>query len=261
MMCLLCGALSITALAEETEEPTEWKYFADRDNCYYFLGEDVAFDGEYESVKAEYDVWMFVDEQNEEMSLVTEKGLKKEKIVFYFRGNERVGLPENAETIDWHFFVEGRWADEQLKKITDPEAFVRDGMEKLKNAKTAYLSSPYFLLGAWYDLNHDGIYQEIGIDYNGDLVGDFFAAGIGKYGDVNSDGSVNAKDLLSLRRVLAGMAVDAFSPLGADLDGDGEVTMKDLLLLRQMVLGTVSSEDLPNENRSTSAAEKRWNLG
>ena len=61
---------------------------------------------------------------------------------------------------------------------------------------------------------------------------------VGDTGDVNGDGGVNMKDILLLRRALAG---DVEPMPGqsrrADVDGDGNVTMKDVLMLRKIIAG------------------------
>ncbi len=56
-------------------------------------------------------------------------------------------------------------------------------------------------------------------------------------GDVDGDGAVNMKDVLMLRKVLAG--VETASGEFADVDGDGNVNMKDILLLRKIIAGAV----------------------
>lgn len=281
VICLLCSVFTCAAVAEE--EKAEVAYFADYSCAYDYMSKDVAFAGEYEAVKAEFNVWRFVDEQGEEMVLVAAAGQKKEEIAFRYRGNKRVGLPDNAETIDWTYFCTGRFSDEVLNKIGNipeeirnnpniskghydemyaqyesAEAFVRNRISR--ETDVAHLTSPYYLLGGWYDLNHDGIFQEIGIDFDGDLIGDLFVNGVGTRGDVNGDNGVDMKDVLSLRKVLAGMGVAAFAPLSADLDSDADITMKDLLMLRQLVVGTITASDLPNMI-SKATAEKRWNFG
>ena len=97
MICLLCTAFAATVSAEEQDKPA---YFADKNCAYDYISPDVAFAGEYEAVKEEYNVWLFTDEQNEEMVLVTKAGLNKEEISFRYRGTPRVGLPDNAVAIE-----------------------------------------------------------------------------------------------------------------------------------------------------------------
>jgi hypothetical protein len=59
------------------------------------------------------------------------------------------------------------------------------------------------------------------------------------HGDVNGDGKIDIKDLLFLRRYLAGLE-PSINPLVADIqpaEGDGKVDFKDLLLLRRYLAG------------------------
>ncbi len=57
-------------------------------------------------------------------------------------------------------------------------------------------------------------------------------------GDANGDGSVNMKDILLLRRILAGAAEPTPEEAArADVNGDGSFNMKDILLLRRIVAG------------------------
>ena len=57
------------------------------------------------------------------------------------------------------------------------------------------------------------------------------------YGDVNADGDINMKDVLLIRRIIAGQKpTDVFvDEAAADANADGDVNMKDVLLLRQYV--------------------------
>ena len=59
------------------------------------------------------------------------------------------------------------------------------------------------------------------------------------YGDANGDGSVNAKDVLVLRRSIAGLECDIDEEL-ADVNGDGEVSMADVLLVRKSLAGLIT---------------------
>ena len=57
-------------------------------------------------------------------------------------------------------------------------------------------------------------------------------------GDVNGDGSVDMKDVLKLRKVIAGSeTLTKELEALADVDGDGNVNMKDVLLLRKILAG------------------------
>ena len=62
------------------------------------------------------------------------------------------------------------------------------------------------------------------------------------YGDANTDGTVNMKDVLVLRKYLANLDV-TFSQEAADATQDGEVNMKDVLAIRKFVAGLA---DLPD---------------
>ena len=54
-------------------------------------------------------------------------------------------------------------------------------------------------------------------------------------GDVNSDGTVNSKDLVAVISVMSGTA--KAENLKADVNGDGKVSILDLVLLKSRLLG------------------------
>ena len=56
------------------------------------------------------------------------------------------------------------------------------------------------------------------------------------YGDVNSDGKINMKDVLVLRKYIAGVDVEINSE-NADCAYDGKINMKDVLILRKHIAG------------------------
>ncbi len=56
------------------------------------------------------------------------------------------------------------------------------------------------------------------------------------YGDANGDNEINMKDVLTLRKYLAGMEVEINMTL-ADANGDDEINMKDVLALRKYLAG------------------------
>ena len=57
-------------------------------------------------------------------------------------------------------------------------------------------------------------------------------------GDVNGDGDVNLKDILILRRYVAGIiSIDDAMKLRADVNGDSDIDFKDILKLRRTVAG------------------------
>ena len=63
------------------------------------------------------------------------------------------------------------------------------------------------------------------------------------YGDANDDCEVNMKDILVMRKFLAGMG-EYIDMKTADANGDGEVNMKDVLLVRKFIANIVGEEAL-----------------
>ena len=59
-------------------------------------------------------------------------------------------------------------------------------------------------------------------------------------GDANDDGAVNMKDVLLMRKYLAGLDVE-YNAENADCNGDGDVNMKDVLMLRKYLAGLVET--------------------
>ena len=60
-------------------------------------------------------------------------------------------------------------------------------------------------------------------------------------GDVNNDSIISMKDILMLRRTIAGdLELNDIEALCADVDGDGIVSMKDVLKLRKIIAGAES---------------------
>lgn len=57
------------------------------------------------------------------------------------------------------------------------------------------------------------------------------------FGDANDDGSVNAKDVLVLRKHLAAISGVTINEINADVNADGEINAKDVLLLRKYLAG------------------------
>ena len=62
--------------------------------------------------------------------------------------------------------------------------------------------------------------------------------GVSLLGDANDDGAVNMKDVLVMRKKLAGMDV-SMNAQNADVNGDGDVNMKDVLMLRKYLAGLI----------------------
>lgn len=56
-------------------------------------------------------------------------------------------------------------------------------------------------------------------------------------GDANGDGNVDMKDVLIIRKKMAGVAVTGFNEKNADFNGDGNVDMKDVLGIRKKMAG------------------------
>ena len=59
------------------------------------------------------------------------------------------------------------------------------------------------------------------------------------YGDANSDGVVNMKDVLAIRKCVAGIWVDDFDSIAADANADGVINMKDVLSIRKYIAGLI----------------------
>ena len=57
-------------------------------------------------------------------------------------------------------------------------------------------------------------------------------------GDATGDGSVDMKDVLTIRKTIAGLDGDV-DKSAADVDGDGELTMKDVLMIRKFIAGLI----------------------
>ncbi len=63
----------------------------------------------------------------------------------------------------------------------------------------------------------------------------------GILGDVNDDGNVNMKDILLIRKAVAGIVnLDEINQTNADMNSDDNINMKDILLLRKSVAGIIS---------------------
>lgn len=71
------------------------------------------------------------------------------------------------------------------------------------------------------------------------------------WGDVNGDKSVNMKDILALRKALAGLTVLENAQAG-DVNYDGSVNMKDVLYLRKFLAHIVTEPERPSSGESTA---------
>ena len=63
------------------------------------------------------------------------------------------------------------------------------------------------------------------------------------YGDANDDGEINMKDILALRKFIAGLS-DHINKAAADVTGDSVINMKDVLLIRKFVANVVGEDAL-----------------
>ena len=59
-------------------------------------------------------------------------------------------------------------------------------------------------------------------------------------GDANNDGDINMKDVLTLRKYIAGIEVE-INEAAADANADGDINMKDVLLLRKFIAGLIDA--------------------
>ncbi len=57
----------------------------------------------------------------------------------------------------------------------------------------------------------------------------------GTMGDANADGEINLKDVLIIRKAIAGMNPTGYVAASADFNDDGEVNLKDVLALRKSI--------------------------
>lgn len=65
----------------------------------------------------------------------------------------------------------------------------------------------------------------------------YLISGAAKPGDMNGDGTVNLKDVVLLRRYIAGGWNVTVDESKADMNGDGKVNLKDVVLLRRIIAG------------------------
>ena len=65
-----------------------------------------------------------------------------------------------------------------------------------------------------------------------------------KLGDINIDGAINAKDVLLLRRYIAGLE-NSIIEAAADVNGSGDINFADVLLLRRHIVREVTIEQIP----------------
>lgn len=80
--------------------------------------------------------------------------------------------------------------------------------------------------------------------------------GNGPWGDVNGDNEVNMKDVLSLRKSLAGIETLSNNAAG-DLNSDGVVNMKDVLMLRKFMAGLIEAPVTTTTAKPTKKTTKK----
>ena len=84
--------------------------------------------------------------------------------------------------------------------------------------------------------------MEIDNEYNGNdalLNATWVYGNAGGNGDATGDGSVDMKDVLQVRKFIAGLSGVTVDKSAADVDGDGELTMKDVLMIRKFIAGLI----------------------
>ncbi len=234
---------------------------------------------DYASVRAEYVVWFFNDERGEERYLFAKAATPREEVTYWLPGKNPdystidhtdeqwyehikfeipgkmvVGLPDNAECVtDWYFYGEqekNRPINEESVRNSIEAKIAMQNNEDVENGASvsgARLVNPYLELGGFYDLDNDGIAEEVGWDYNGDGITEIVAIGVDPTatyivyapGDANDDGAVNMKDVLVLRKIIADIAVE-YNEMNADVNGDGEINMKDVLVVRKYLAGIIT---------------------
>jgi hypothetical protein len=65
------------------------------------------------------------------------------------------------------------------------------------------------------------------------------SAGAIRYGDVNTDGSVDVVDALLVAQYYVGLDPAGFDPDVADVDGDGSITITDALEIERYYVGLI----------------------
>ena len=71
--------------------------------------------------------------------------------------------------------------------------------------------------------------------------------------DVNSDGNINGKDVLALRKFIVGLSTENDVDINAcDINADGNVNGKDVLMLRKYIIGLI--KEFPTTTVVTTTA-------
>lgn len=258
---------------------------------------------DYASVRAEYVVWFFNDERGEERYLFAKAATPREEVTYWLPGKNPdystvfryesenwyenivfempaktvVGLPNDAECLtEWYFYgeeeIDVNIGEEDLRNSIEAwiERQNKEGEHAISLAG-AQLVNPYVELGGRYDLDHDGIAEEKGWDWNGDGITDSYAKGVDPTathadlvlrGDITADGVVNMKDVLMLRAFLCGHVnfnktekvwvywdmnpdrpkkIVSIDESNADANADGAVNMKDVLVVRKYLAGMIET--------------------
>ena len=258
---------------------------------------------DYAAVRAEYVVWFFNDERGEERYLFAKAATPREEvtywlpgknpdystidhtdeqwyehIVFEIPGKTVVGLPDDAECVtDWYYYGESEYKhainEASLRNSIEAKIAMQNNEDVENGASVAGapLVNPYLELGGFYDLDNDGIAEEVGWDYNGDGITEIVAIGVDPTathadlvlrGDITADGVVNMKDVLMLRAFLCGHVnfnkaekvwvywdmnpnrpkkIVSIDESNADANADGEINMKDVLAVRKYLAGIISA--------------------
>ena len=159
-----------------------------------------------------------------------------------------VSLPENAHCS----ITDARWCF----KVADDLYMDYEGV--FEDGKTYYLAlridadeGYVFNQGGPYGYttvtvtNGRPLYDELFVTNTMDSEGGFHSYGTvmiefepGLPGDVNVDGAVDMKDVLLLRRRIAGIVfLEHYQERRADVNEDDSVNMKDVLMLRRLIAG------------------------
>lgn len=75
-------------------------------------------------------------------------------------------------------------------------------------------------------------------------------------GDVNNDGVINSKDIVFLRRHIAGGYSDAINEAAADVNDDGKLNSKDVVLIRRYIAGGYGIELKPSTPKCSHTMEE-----
>ena len=108
---------------------------------------------------------------------------------------------------------------------------IGDGNEEIFSSSSSYCSYQYAKAGTYYIYGWSR--NEYGTTYPEPLTVTVEYA----HGDLNSDGAVDVKDVISLRRFVAGGYGVTMMEETADVNSDGAVDVKDVIMLRRFIAG------------------------